>query len=364
MNLKLLDRYIVGEFLKTFLFTALLFSLIAVVIDFSDRLDAFIKSEVAAKDVILSYYLHFVVFINGMLWPLFALISVIYFTSRLAKNSEILSILNAGVPFRRIMVPYLLGATIIFLIHLLANHYLVPLGSKIRIPFENENVWQNTNRTRTRNVHVMLDPSTKLYIRNYRQRDTTAIDLRIESYDQEGVLTKFLEAKRAKWKGMPNQWQLTDYLIHTFDGMDESVHSGKTKILDTVINITPSDLIRVKNQQQLFTTGELQDYLAKQRMRGIGGTRIFETELYRRTSEPVSIYILTLIGLAVASRKIRGGIGLHLAIGISLAAIFIVLTRFTMTFTNSESLGPILGVWLPNIVFSIVAAFLIKKAQK
>lgn len=364
MKGKLIDRYIIRFYLKTFFFTALLFSLIAVVIDFSDRLDAFIKSGVTVNQVIFSYYLHFIAFINGMLWPLFALISVIFFTSRLAKNSEIISVLNAGVPFYRLMVPYLVAATIIFSIHLVANHYLIPMGSKIRIPFENANVWQNVDQTRSRDIHILLDPQTKLYIRNYRQKDTTALDMRIEKYNDDGQLAGFLEAKRAKWLGAPDRWQLTDYVIRSFDGLKEEIIQGQQKQIDTTVNITPDDLTRVKNQQQLFTSPELQDYLHKQRSRGIGGTRIFETELYRRTSEPVSVYILTIIGLAVASRKTRGGLGIHLAIGISLGAIFIVLSRFSMTFTNSESLGPVLGVWLPNIVFTLVAAYLVKIAQK
>lgn len=199
---------------------------------------------------------------------------------------------------------------------------------------------------------------------NYRQRDSTALDLRLESYDEGGELVKYIEARRAKWNAESNKWTLKDYVVHTFDGMNETVYMQQNQELDTTINITPDDLRRVKNQQQLFTTPELKIYLAKQRARGIGGTRIFETELYRRTSEPVSIFILTLIGMAVSSRKTRGGLGIHLAIGISLGALFIVLTRFTMTFTNSESMGPVIGVWLPNIIFSVVALFMVKMAQQ
>ncbi len=361
---KIIDRYIIVQLLKTFFFTALLFSLIAVVIDFSERLEAFIKSEVTVKQVIFSYYIHFIAFINGMLWPLFALISVIFFTSRLAKNSEIISILNAGIPYRRIIWPYLIGSALIFSIHMVSNHFLIPLGSKVRIPFENKNVWHNTDKSRTRHIHIMLDPQTKLYIRNFRRNDSTALDMRIESYDQDTKLISFIEAKRAFWQGPPDRWKLKDYVIHTFEDMDEHLDINMGRELDTTISITPENLKRVKNQQQIFTTPELKEYLRQQRSRGIGGTRIFETELYRRTSEPVSIFILTIIGMAVAGRKTRGGLGIHLAIGISLGALFIVLSRFTLTFTNSESLGPILGVWLPNIVFSLVAVYLVRNAQQ
>ena len=149
----------------------------------------------------------------------------------------------------------------------------------------------------------LLDPQTKLYISNYRQKDTTALDMRIEIYAENGQLAEFLEAKRAKWIGPPDRWQLTDFVIRRFDGLKEELILNPQKQIDTTINITPDDLTRVKNQEQLFTSPELQKYLKKQRARGIGGTRIFETEFYKRTSEPVSIFILTLIGLAVASRK-------------------------------------------------------------
>ncbi|MDH3649305.1 MAG: LptF/LptG family permease, partial [Saprospiraceae bacterium] len=179
-RIRILDRYIITTYLKTFFFTAMLFSLIAVVIDFSERLEAFIKSGVNAYEVTMYYYIHFVTFINGMLWPLFALISVIFFTARLAKNSEFISILNAGVGYHRILLPYMGAAGIIFVLHLGINHYMVPLGSKVRIPFENKNVWRTSNQTRTKNIHVMLNPTTKLYIRNYRERDSTALDMRIE----------------------------------------------------------------------------------------------------------------------------------------------------------------------------------------
>ena len=361
---KKLDWYIIKMFLKSFFFTALLFSIIAMVIDFSDRLDAFIKNEVSVKQVITDYYIHFVAFINGMLWPLFALISVIFFTSRLAKNSEIITIFNAGIPFRRLMVPYLSAATMIFCLHIIANNYLIPMGSKIRIPFENKNIWHNTDKSRTNDIHIMLDPLTKLYIRNYRPRDSSAFDMRIEKYSENSELESFLEAKSAKWNGKPDRWRLRNYVMRSFNGLEEHLELSQNEDLDTAINITPEDLIRVKNQQLVLTSPELRRYLRKQQARGIGGTRIFESELYRRTSEPVSIFILTIIGMAVASRKVRGGLGIHLAIGISIGALYILLSKFTMTFTNAESLGPILGVWLPNIIFSVVAIYLVKIAQK
>jgi lipopolysaccharide export system permease protein len=360
--IKILDRYIVSKFLKSFFFTALLFSLIAVIIDFSERIDAFIKESVSVEQAILDYYVNFIAFINGMLWPLFALISVIYFTSRLAKNSEFISILNAGVGFHRILIPYMGAATFIALLHFMGNHYLIPLGNKTRIPFENTYVFKKGDPTRTRHIHLMLDPSQKLYIRNYRIRDSTALNLRIEKYNGS-QLVEYIAASRASFEPDSPGWKLRDYTIRRFNGLSEDFEDGLGKEIKMDINLTPSDIERIHNQHLILTSGELREYIKALKSRGVGGTREFEIELYNRSAQPVSILILTLIGISVASRKVRGGLGINLAFGISLGALFIVISRFSMTFTSAESLGPLMGVWLPNVFFFIISMFLVRIAQ-
>ena len=360
---KILDWYIISKFLKTFFFTALLFSLIAVIIDFSERIEAFIKEAVSAKQVIFDYYINFIAFINGMLWPLFALISVIYFTSRLAKNLEFISILNAGVGFHRILLPYMTAATIIAFLHFVGNHYLIPIGNKIRIPFENKYVFKTGDPTRTRHIHLMLDPEQKLYIRNYRLRDSTALNLRIEKYNGSR-LVEYISANRATFEPNPPLWRLRDYTIRRFDGLSEEFENGIGRELELDINLTPRDIERIHNQHLILTSDELTEYIQALKSRGVGGTRDFEIELYNRSSQPVAILILTLIGISVASRKVMGGLGINLAVGISLGALFIVISRFSMTFTTADSMGPLIGVWLPNILFFFIAVFLIQKAQK
>ncbi len=362
--LKKIDRYIMSLNLKAFLFTALIFSMISVVIDFTTKLDPIIENNISFKDAVLNYFIHFVIFINGMLWPIFALISVIFVTSRLAKNSEIITLLNAGIGFKRIMVPFLLTSVIIFLIHMLGNHYLIPMGGKVKVPFENERMRKSNNATSNlRNIHALIDSDTKLYIRQYRERDSMALDLRLEKYDANAELVSFTESSRAKWNG-EYDWNLRNYTSRSFDGLNEKVTVSTTKSLDTIIGFTPEEIKRVKNQQQLMTSPELKAYITKQQQRGLGGTRVFETELYRRSAEPFSIIILSIIGMAVASRKVRGGIGLHLAIGVMLGAFFIVLSRFSMTFSNADSISPLFGAWIPNVLFSLVALYLIRIAQK
>lgn len=352
-----------GLNLKAFFFTAMLFSLISVVIDFTTKIDPIIENQISFKDAVLSYFIHFVSFINGMLWPIFALISVIFVTSRLAKNSEIISLLNAGIGFRRIMVPFCLTAAIIFTLHMLGNHYVIPMGGKVRIPFENERLSNNTrSESNLRHIHALVDSKTKLYIRQYRERDSMALNFRLEKYGDDAQLVSFVESARAQWNG-GNSWTLKNYTQRNFSGLAENVSATLVE-KDTMVAFTPDEIKRVKNQHQLMTSSELRAYISKQRKRGLGGTRIFETELYRRSAEPFSILVLTVIGMAVASRKVRGGIGLHLAIGIMLGAFFIVLSRFSMTFSNADSIGPIIGTWIPNLLFSLVAVYLIRIAQK
>lgn len=361
--IKILDYYIISKFLKTFFFTALLFSLIAVIIDFSERIEAFIKESVSVKQAVFDYYMNFIAFINGMLWPLFALISVIYFTSRLAKNSEFISILNAGVSFNRILVPYMTAAMLITILHFLGNHYLIPIGNKIRIPFENNYVYKRGDPTKTRHIHLMLDPEQKLYIRNYRMRDSTALNLRIEKYDGSR-LVEYIAASRATFIPDASVWKLKDYTIRRFDDLNEEFEDGLGRELDMPINLTPRDIERIHNQHLVLTSSELRDYIRALKSRGVGGTRDFEIELYNRSSQPVAILILTLIGISVASRKVRGGLGINLAVGISLGALFIVISRFSMTFTAADSFGPLIGVWLPNLLFLVISVFMVMIAQK
>ncbi|MBX2815616.1 MAG: LptF/LptG family permease [Saprospiraceae bacterium] len=361
--LKKIDRYLLSLNLKAFFFTALLFSLISVVIDTTTKLDPIIENNVSFRDAVLQYYIHFVTFINGMLWPIFALIAVIFVTSRLAKNSEIISLLNAGIGFGRIMVPFIASGLIIFSMHMFANHFVIPLGAKERIPFENERLSKHKKESNLRNIHALVDQRTKLYMRQYRERDSTALDLRLEHYSPEGELISFLEANRARWRGDYN-WEVKNYTTRDFDDLAEHVNIVRRTERDTLIQFSPDEIIRIKNHHQIMTTPELKTYIAKQKTRGLGGTRTFETELYRRSAEPFSILILTIIGMAVASRKVRGGMGLHLAVGVMLGALFIVISRFSMTFSNADSIEPVVGVWIPNFIFSGVALYLIRTAQK
>jgi lipopolysaccharide export system permease protein len=360
--LKILDRYLLGKYLKTFGFTLLMFTMITVVIDFSGKTEDFITEPVSIKQILFDYYLNFVPHISLVLFPLYALISVIFFTSRLAYDSEVISVFNAGVSFKRFLRPYLYGAVILATIQLIAGHVMVPNGNKKRLAFEYKYIWKYSDKGKTDNVHLFIDSTTKVFIQYYRKEDSSATDFRLETF-KGGKLVKILKANNIYWKGFPNKWQIYDYQIRSFDGLNEKIFVSKGRALDTTINITPKDFVKYQNEKEMMTSMELYNYIQKDRIRGEGLSKSYEIEMNRRTSEPISIIILTILGVAIAARKVRGGVGLHLALGIGLGAIFIFLSKVSQTFAALPFIPTLLAVWIPNLIFAIIALLLVNRAQ-
>ena len=358
-----LDRYIIGKFLATFFFTCLVFTILAFVIDFAEKVEEFIDEPVTVAQVAFEYYLPFFGYINAILWPMFTLIAVVFFTTRMAGNNEIISMLNAGVSFNRLLRPYLIAAGIIGGLHLLMNHLLVPYGNISRLDFEHAYVWKESDKGKKQNVHMFLDEHTKIYVRYYSKRDTSARDMRIETFDGNRLVS-LVKAGRAIWLGPPNRWRLQSYEIRTFDGMDETIRLGKNSHIDTTLRLYPDDFVRYDNTKEMIPTPRLASFIAQEKQRGIGNTRVFEIEQHRRTADTFTIFILTLIGISVAARKTRGGLGINLVIGIIIGLLFVFLSRFSITFAQSDALPILLGVWLPNILFGSIAAFLVSRAQK
>lgn len=361
--LPILDRYIIRKFLSTFFFAFLIFTMISVVIDFSEKVEKFIESAITRQEIFLEYYPGFIGFIGGLLWPLYTLIAVIFFTSRMAYNSEIISVFNAGVSFRRLMRPYMIAASVIAILHLIGNHFFIPIGNKLRLDVEHAYIWTNNDKGKTENVHMFLDPDTKVFMNYYRKRDSTARKFRLERF-KDGELVYLLKANTAEWVGPPGQWRLRNYERRAFNGMKESLVVGKGREKDTTINLRPQDFVDYKEQHMMMTSAQLQTYIAGQKARGVGNTKKYEIEYHRRTAEPFTIFILTIIGMSIAARKVRGGIGLHLAMGVGIGALFIFFSRFAIVFATGQLIPVILGMWLPNVVFSFVAIYLVLNAQK
>lgn len=361
--MKKIDQYIIKKYLSTFFFTVLIITMIAIIIDISQQIEKFIENEASLDKIIFDYYLNYIPFINGLLFPLHALIAVIFFTSRLAYNSEIISIFGAGVSFKRLLYPYMIAASFIAGLHLLGNHWIIPSGNRTMVEFKNQYMKKNTDKGKTTNIHFFIEPNTKIYIKYYKKSDTTAREFRLEKFEGD-ELVYLLKSREAEWKGEPNKWKIKNYEIRKFDGEEEEIILGKGKSIDTTLNLHPTDFVRHVNEKERMSTAEIQKFVNVERMRGLENTKMFEIEIHRRTADAFTIIILTLIGVAVAARKVRGGMGLHLALGAGIGAIYIVLSKFSITFSTNHSLPPLIGVWLPNLIFFCVALYLLSRAQK
>lgn len=361
----ILNRYIVGKYLKTFFFSAFLISLIAVVIDLAENIHRFFKADVAFYDVVTGYYLNFIPWINGLLWPLFALVSVIFFTSRMANDSEIISVLNAGVSYNRLLIPYMIGAGIIASLLWVGINFVIPNSTQAKTKFENDNKIKTREQTRSTDTHFFIGPRSKIYVRYFRKRDTSIQTFRLEDFRDDGRLESLIKADKVTFTEAPQTWTLHDYTVRKFDEQGKealSVKRGET--LDTTLNFRPRDFVLNTKQVEIMTSNDLREYIRREEERGIDNTKKFYIELHRRTADPFTIFILTLIGAAIASRKVRGGTGMHLAIGVVIGSAFVLISKFTVTFAHNLALSAALGVWLPNIIFGILAIYLVFKAQK
>lgn len=362
LKFKVLDAYLIKKYFSTFFFSILICTLISVAIDFSDKIKSFIEKPCTVKEIVFDYYIGFILHMAGLLMPLYTLIAVVFFTSRLAFNSEILSVLNAGVSFQRLLRPYLIVGGAIVAMHMALNHIIVPQANKSRLKFERTYVWTQQDKGKTSNVHFLVSPDTKVFIRGYNKSSKTASGLRLEKFEGSRVVS-ILEADNAAFKAEPNKWQLNNYSVRTFDGLREGYKRYSTPI-DTVINLSPQDFVWYHNQNEEMTTGELLDAIGRDRSRGLANSKKYEIEMHRRTADAFTNIILTVIGLAVAGRKVRGGMGLHLAVGIGIGAGFILLSKFAVSFAASGSVPVLLGIWIPNLVFLAVAIWLVGRAQK
>lgn len=362
LTIKTLDAYIIRKFLSTVFFSMLICTMISMAIDFSDKVQSFIEKPITLKGVLVDYYLGFVLHMAGLLMPLYTLVGVVFFTSRMAFNAEILSILNAGVSFRRLLRPYLIAGGVVAALHFALNNFVIPVANKSRLTFERTYIWTDQEKGKTSQVHFLVGPGTKVFIQGYNKASKTATGLRLEKFEGSRVVS-LLEAQNASWKGEPNIWEIRNYTVRTFDGLREQ-YQFSPHPRDTAINLTPQDFVWYHNQNEEMTTAELQDIIERDRQRGLSNVKQYEIEKQRRTADAFTNIILTVIGLAVAGRKVRGGMGLHLALGIGIGAIFILLSKFAVSFASSGTVPVALGMWIPNLIFAGVAVWLVSKAQK
>jgi Predicted permeases len=358
-KLKKIDKYIIKKFLGTFAFTILLMISISIVFDINEKIDRFLKPEVPLWDIVFDYYLNFIPYLINMLSPLLTFISVIFFTSKLADNSEVIAILASGVSFKRLMRPYIISAGIIACITFILNSFIIPQANETRIDFQNKYI-RNRKATTAVNVQLEVEPGVIAYFNNFDSRSNMGYRFSLEKFEGKKMVSR-LTAKSIKYDS-EHKWTVIDYMIRDFDDMRETITSGTRT--DTTLTIVPADFLISVNDCETMTTSELRTYINRQKQRGVANIQTFEIEYHQRYAAIMTSFILTIIGASLSSRKIKGGMGLNIGIGLGLSVSYIFFTTVTSTFAINGYVNAMVAMWLPNIVFSLIAVFLYKKAPR
>ncbi len=364
--MKRIDRYILSRYLITFFFCILLFTLIAVVIDASEKTEDFSRSGLSFTQLVTDYYFGFIPRIDAMLFPLFVFISVIFFTSRMAGRTEIIAILSSGVSFRRFLLPYWIGGFFLAGLLWLANQYVVPVANRKWADFEKKYVDVNMapnpqNTTYKQHIYFRVDSASYANIKGYDTISRSGSNLSISSF-KDGKMTYNLRAMSFRWDTASNKWQLNNVVERRFKDIREEVTYSAMRIMN--YSFKPIDLRRDTYLKDQMTTPELDAFIELEKMRGSEMLGTLLMERYNRDAVPVSVLILTLIGAILSSRKVRGGSGFHLALGVLISVGYILFSRFTHVFASKSDLPPLLAAWTPNLLFGLLALYLYQKAPK
>lgn len=362
--LSIIDRYIIKKFLGTYIFSIILIISIAVVFDINERLDKFLTNNVPLESIVFDYYFSFIPFYANTFSPLFVFISVIFFTSKLADNSEIIAILSNGMSFKRLMRPYMVAAAVISLFTFLLGSFVIPPANKTRIEFQNK-YFKDKSVSSAREVHVRVGENDIFYLESYSKRRGSGSNLALDSFDGKTLKSRIVASKVIYDTTTVNVWVLTNYSIREFSEDKESITVGDT--MRYTIPITPEDLLVSINDFEIMTTPELHTYINRQKKRGlasIGDVSInnFEIEYQKRFANIFSAFILTIIGASLSSRKVKGGMGLNIGVGLGLSFGYIVFMTVSASFGVSGAMTPFVAVWLPNFVYIFIAAYLYTRA--
>jgi len=372
--LKILDRYILRRFIGTFVFSIALMLAIFIVFDVSEKLSNFIGEKIPLSEIIFDHYLNFIPYYGNLFSPLFTFISVIFFTSKMAYKTEFVAILSSGTSFKRILRPYMIGAALITVTSLILNHFIIPKSNRVRIAFEDKYINEGYN-TEDINIHRQIAPGTILYMGNYDNHKNTAYQISIEKIVNNKQVS-MLKADQMVWDSIEKVWSLQnvferEVVYKALDSMKvgkgKHVYSEKHQMFPSKkikIDFTPKDMIRFQSKIDVLTYFELRDFIAREKIKGSSRIEYFEVEMYKRTAFPFATFILTIIGVSISSRKVRGGVGLHIALGLVLSCMYILFMHVSTTFATTGLAHPMIAVWIPNFIFSFVAFFLYKKAQQ
>ena len=355
------DWYIIKKFLGTYFFAIALIISIAVVFDVNEWIDNFINNKAPVKAIIFDYYANFIPYFSNLFSPLFVFISVIFFTSKLAENSEIIAMMSTGMSFRRLLRPYMISAAIIAVLTYGMGAYVIPKGNVTRLNFEDK--YKKKKKTEyVRNVQVEVDSGVIAYMERYENYNKTAYRFSLDKFVDK-KLVSHLTAKSATYDTTTvNKWTLKNYMIREMDGMKETITKGER--LDSIIKMEPQDFLIMKGQQETMTSSELSAYIERQRRRGFANIKEFEIEYHKRIAMSFASFILTIIGVSLSSRKVKGGMGMYLGAGLALSFSYILFQTVSATFAVNGNASPFLAVWVPNIVYTFIAIYLYRKAPR
>ncbi len=362
LRIKLIDKYIIKKFLGTFFFCLVLILTIAVVFDFAEKIDNFMEKDAPVKAIIFDYYLNFIPYFATLFAPLFVFISVIFFTSKMAVNTEIIAILNSGMSFKRMMWPYFLSALVIAVFTFALTNFVIPQSNKTRMIFEDKYYRSSSRKVMQDNIHRMVFPNVYAYMGTYNPLSQRGQNFTIENFNDSNKLISKLSASSVVYDSTTKKWTALNYYIREINGNQEIITNGRK--IDTTLTIKPDDLSRDPGFVGTMTYRELEDYIDLLRLQGSDELKLFMIEKHRRFANPFAVFILTIIGVSLSSRKIRGGIGMNIGTGLILSFSYILFLQFASQFSLKGSLGPMLAMWIPNLLYSVIAFVLYKLAPK
>ncbi len=357
----LIDRYILGKYIKTFLLWLVLIIVIVITFDVSEKLDDFLKNDAPLREIIFKYYLNFIPNFFNLYGPLFVFISTLFFTSKMAGNTEIIAILGSGISYKRLLRPYLHGSIILALGILVVGNFVIPRSNITLKDFEGKYI-KTIKRSYYSDLHFQTSKGVQVSAFSYDVKENSAIFFIQDTYDSLGYMTDRVYANKLVYDTASGEWIAQTYRHRTIDGEKESLEIKARERLR--LNLFPDDFNQAAKQIVTMNSIELYKHIQHEKMRGSGAVTIAKLELYQRLLNPIAFIVMTFIGVAISSRKSRGGIGVHLAIGITLAFGFIVFMRICSVFAINGNFAPFLAVILPQLVFGIAAIILIKKAPK
>ena len=357
--MKRLDWYIIKKFLGTFFFSIVLILSIAIVFDLTEKMDDFFENQIPLREIIFDYYIPFLPYYMNMFSSLFIFISVIFFTSKLAGNSEFIAMHASGMSYRRLMRPYFISATLLFVLSFWLGGWVIPKSSEKMIAFTDKYVDHFTSEN-ARNVQLEVEPGRVLHIESFQRRSNIGYRCSIEEFDGKTLVMR-TTADRIYYDSLEN-WHLDTYTERRFTGMQETLERGYRK--DITMPIVPDELFITAEQAKQMTMPELVHYMNRQKARGSGNVEAFEVEYHKRWAMPLGAFIMTLLGVTMSSRKVRGGMGKNLGLGIVLTAAYILFSTVSTTFSVNNVMSPFMAAWLPNFVFLGIAIPLYCRARR